>query len=122
MHSKATDLTADQVRARLQELVNSTSQNKAAAALGVSRCYLNNVLHGREWPGPAICGPLQLLRVFRYVSATPEPSQPPPNLVLPRHPFAHETGWTPLEAAAILAWGQTLLANAAAGGEPEVRT
>lgn len=116
----ATGLTADQVRARLQELVNETSQNRAAAALGVSRCYLNNVLHGREWPGPAICEPLQLLRVFRYVSVAPEPT--PPNLVLPRHPFAHETDWTPLEAAAIRTWGQALLANAAAGGEPEVLT
>lgn len=60
-------LTSASVVQRIRRYVSGfDSQAQAAAALGVSAQYLNDVLTGHRPPGPKILKSFDLRRVFRY--------------------------------------------------------
>ncbi|CAX25993.1 protein of unknown function [Methylorubrum extorquens DM4] len=64
-----TDLTYDDVRARLSTAIREAGSQKAfAEQAGVSRPYLNDVIAGRRPAGDRVLAALDLRRVERFVS------------------------------------------------------
>jgi len=64
-----TDMTIDDVRARLSQAVRDAGSQKAfAIAAGIHRSQLCEVLAGRREPSARILNALALARVERFVS------------------------------------------------------
>lgn len=64
-----TDLTVDDVRARLSTAIREAGGQKAFAAVaGVSPAYVNDVIRGRRAVGERVLAALDLRRVERFVS------------------------------------------------------
>lgn len=64
-----TDLTQDDVRARLSRAIREAGSQRAFATLaGVSPAYVSDVVAGRRAPGASILAALDLVRVERFVS------------------------------------------------------
>lgn len=65
-------MTLEAVLALLQAECDKLGSQKAwARANGISIPYVNDVLHGRREPGPAILAPLGLEKVITYRAVTP---------------------------------------------------
>lgn len=63
------DMTISDVRARLSQAVRDAGSQKAfAAAAGVGRPYLCEVLQGRREPGERLLAAIAVARVERFVS------------------------------------------------------
>ncbi|WP_375275579.1 helix-turn-helix domain-containing protein [Methylorubrum thiocyanatum] len=64
-----TDLTVDDVRARLSTAIREAgSQKLFAARAGVSAAYVNDIIHGRRAPGERVLAAIAVQRVERFVS------------------------------------------------------
>ena len=64
-------LTNDDVRKLVEIMLLQSTQREAAGLLGVSTSYLNDYLHFRRDPGPALLDGLGLEKVtlYRFVSS-----------------------------------------------------
>ncbi|ACS39732.1 MULTISPECIES: helix-turn-helix domain-containing protein [Methylorubrum] len=66
---RMTDLTFDDVRARLSAAIREAGSQKAFAhKAGVSAGFLSDVVHGRRDPGERVLAAIDLRRVERFVS------------------------------------------------------
>lgn len=64
-----TDLTHDDVRARLSAAIREAGSQRAfAARAGVSAGFLSDVIRGRRDPGERVLAAIDLRRVERFVS------------------------------------------------------
>ncbi|MFJ7437333.1 helix-turn-helix domain-containing protein [Methylorubrum thiocyanatum] len=64
-----TDLTHDDVRARLSTAIREAGSQKAfAARAGVSAAFLSDVIRGNRAPGERVLAAIDLRRVERFVS------------------------------------------------------
>ncbi len=64
-----TDLTVDDVRARLSTAIREASSQKLfAARAGVFAANVNDILHGRRVPGERVLAAIAVRRVERFVS------------------------------------------------------
>ena len=64
-------LTNDEVRTFVRAMLLDSNQRQIAENLGVSASYLNDYLHSRRDPGPALLDGLGLEKVtlYRFVSS-----------------------------------------------------